>query len=102
MLDISPLENEGSPKTGFEKILDFFNSKLEVNKPVDIAKIERETDLSWTYIKRVLEKLKKQNYCGFHFEKLGNSWVTWKDREKIIKNLDDTCGHLLQDDNPQK
>lgn len=96
MLNISSNNQDYTPKTGFDKILDFFNSALEINKPVDIAEIEKETELSWTYIKRVMEKLKKEEYCGFHFEKLGNSWVAWKDREKIIKKLDDTCGQLLQ------
>ncbi|TFF89738.1 MAG: hypothetical protein EU548_06600 [Promethearchaeota archaeon] len=90
--------NENSPKTGFEKVLEFFNSKLSVNKPVDIARIEDETELSWTYVKRVLQKLKKEKYEGFHFKKLGNSWIAWKDREKIIKKLDNTCGHLLREE----
>lgn len=68
-----------------------------MNKPVDIAEVEKKTDLSWTYVKRMLEKLKKEEYVGFHFEKLGNSWIIWKDRDHVIKKMDDTCGRFLED-----
>ncbi len=88
-----------SPKSGLEKIILFFNQELEVNKPIDIAEVVERTGLSWTYVKKMLDKLKQEEYCGFHFEKLGNSWVSWKDREHIIKKLDDTCGRFLLDEN---
>ncbi|MFX1298770.1 MAG: hypothetical protein ACFFD2_28410 [Promethearchaeota archaeon] len=84
------------PTTGFEKIINFFNKKLDINNPVGIQEIVDETGLSWSYIKKVLEKLLKEEYCGFHFEKVGNSWVSWKDREHIIKKLDNTCGRFLK------
>jgi len=84
------------PTTGFEKIINFFNKKLDINNPVGIQEIVDETGLSWSYIKKVLEKLLKEEYCGYHFEKVGNSWVSWKDREHIIKKLDNTCGRFLK------
>lgn len=84
------------PTTGFEKIINFFNKKLNINNPVGIQEIVDKTGLSWSYIKKVLEKLLKEEYCGFHFEKLGNSWVSWKDREHIIKKMDNTCSRFLK------
>ncbi|TXT67469.1 MAG: hypothetical protein BAJALOKI1v1_80002 [Promethearchaeota archaeon] len=68
-----------------------------MNKPVDIQTIADETDLSWTYLKKLLTNLKEQQYEGFHFEKLGNSWIIWKDRDHIIKHLKNTCGKFLKD-----
>ncbi|MHA2035358.1 MAG: hypothetical protein ACW972_00470 [Promethearchaeota archaeon] len=85
---------EKSPKTGFEKIIDYFNNKLEINHPVAIAKVVEETGFSWSFIKKTLTKVKKE-YDGFHFEKSGNTWITWKDRDHIIKKLDETCSSLL-------
>ncbi|MFX0187564.1 MAG: hypothetical protein ACFE8A_07510 [Candidatus Hodarchaeota archaeon] len=61
-----------------------------------IQEIVDKTGLSWSYIKKVLEKLLKEEYCGFHFEKVGNSWVSWKDREHIIKKMDNTCSRFLK------
>jgi len=84
-----------SPKTGFEKIVDFINN-LELNHPVAIAEIVNKTGLSWTYVKRILSEQLKDKYDGFNLEKSGNMWITWKDRDKIIKKLDDTCGDLLK------
>ncbi|MHA1726366.1 MAG: hypothetical protein ACTSXH_16265 [Promethearchaeota archaeon] len=43
-----------------------------------------------------MEKLKQENYCGFHFEKLGNSWIAWKDRIHVIKPMNDTCSRFLK------
>lgn len=65
---------------------------------MDIAEVVDKTELSWTYVKRMLDKLKEEKYCGFYFEKLGNSWVTWKDREHVIKPMDDTCSRFLKDE----
>ncbi len=67
-----------------------------MNRPIDIAEVVSKTNLSWTYVKKILEKLKQENYCGFHFEKLGNSWVAWKDREHVIKPIKDTCSRFLE------
>lgn len=92
---ISSNSKNTAPKTGLEKIIDFFNKELDMNIPVGIQDVEERTDLSWTYVKRMLKKLKDDEYCGFHFEKVGNSWVAWKDREHIIKKMDDTCGRFL-------
>ncbi|MFO8019089.1 MAG: hypothetical protein R6U96_10670 [Promethearchaeia archaeon] len=55
------------------------------------------TDLSWTYVKRVLTKELNDNYVGFHMKKSGNTWMTWKDRDKIVRELDHTCRELLED-----
>ena len=38
---------------------------------------------------------KKEEYCGFHYEQSGSTWITWKDREHIVKKLDDTCSRFL-------
>ena len=73
------------------------NYKLEKNTPIDIAKIVDDTNLSWTYVKKNLENIKKKNYSGFNFEKLGNSWIVWKTRDKIIAKLNNTCGKLIKD-----
>ncbi len=89
-------QNENSPKTGFEKIIDYFNENLEINHPVAIAKIVEETGFSWSFIKKTLAKIKEQ-YDGFHFEKSGNTWIIWKDRNHLIKKLDDTCSRLLDE-----
>ena len=86
-----------STSPGFQKLVDFINKSLDVNSPVDIAEIEEQTGLSWTYVKRLLEQLKEEEYVGFHFEKIGNSWAIWKSREHILRPMDDTCGRLLDD-----
>ncbi len=85
---------DNAPKTGIEKILDFLNS-LDTNKPVAIAEVVEKTALSWTFVRRTLEQLKDE-YIGLNFEKSGNTWIAWKDRDKIAKKMDDTCGHLLK------
>jgi len=87
---------EKTLKTGFDKIIDYYNSKLEINHPVAIAKVVEDTGFSWSFIKKTLAKIKEE-YDGFHFEKSGNTWITWKDREHIIKKLDDTCSQFLED-----
>ena len=89
-------QTENSPKTGFEKIIEYFNENLEINHPVAIAKIVEETGFSWSFIKKTLAKIKEQ-YDGFHFEKSGNTWIIWKDRSHLIKKLDDTCSNLLDE-----
>ncbi|MHA1912907.1 MAG: hypothetical protein ACW986_06785 [Promethearchaeota archaeon] len=87
---------EKTLKTGFEKIVDYYNSNLQINHPVAIAKVVEDTGFSWSFIKKTLAKIKEE-YDGFHFEKSGNTWITWKDREHIIKKLDDTCSQFLED-----
>ena len=87
---------EKTLKTGFDKIIEYYNSKLEVNHPIAIAKVVEDTGFSWSFIKKTLAKIKEE-YDGFHFEKSGNTWITWKDREHIIKKLDDTCSQFLED-----
>jgi len=89
-------QTENSPKTGFEKIIDYFNKNLEKNHPIAIAKIVEDTGFSWSFIKKTLAKLKEE-YNGFHFEKSGSTWITWKDRDHLIKKLDDTCSRFLDD-----
>ncbi|MHA2181139.1 MAG: hypothetical protein ACXAAH_06930 [Promethearchaeota archaeon] len=87
---------EKTPKTGFEKIIEYFNNKLQINHPVAIAKVVEDTGFSWSFIKKTLAKIKEE-YDGFHFEKSGNTWITWKDRDHIIQKLDETCSRLLDE-----
>ena len=54
---------------GFEKIIDFLNQQLKKNTPIDIAEVVDKTKLSWTYVKKILEQIKKMEYIGYHFEK---------------------------------
>jgi hypothetical protein len=88
-------ENE-PPKSGFDKIIDYFNNSIEINHPVAIAEIVAQTGFSWSFVKKTLSKISEQ-YDGFHFEKSGSTWITWKDRDHIIKKLDDTCSRLLEE-----
>jgi len=90
-------EKDSAPKTGFQKIIDFFNNNLEMNRPIAIAEIVDKTGFSWSFVKKTLAKIKKE-YDGFHFEKSGSTWIMWKDRNHIIKKLDETCSRLLKDD----
>jgi len=83
-----------SPKTGFEKVVDFFNYSLEINQPIAIAEVVEKTGFSWSFIKKTLIKIKDE-YDGFHFEKSGSTWISWKDRDHIIKKLDETCSRFL-------
>jgi hypothetical protein len=87
---------EKNLKTGFEKIIEYFNNNLETNHPIAIAKVVEDTGFSWSFIKKTLMKISEE-YDGFHFEKSGNTWITWKDREHIIKKLEDTCSSLLEE-----
>ena len=87
---------ENTPRTGYEKIIEYFNKNLEKNHPIAIAKIVEDTGFSWSFIKKTLAKLKGE-YNGFHFEKSGSTWITWKDRDHLIKKLDETCSRLLDE-----
>ncbi len=89
-------EIEDSPKTGFEKIIVYFNEILEINHPIAISKIVEDTGFSWSFIKKTLVKIKEE-YDGFHFEKSGNTWIIWKDHSHLIKKLDETCARLLNE-----
>ncbi len=91
---IAHSNKDTSPKTGIEKIIDFINS-IQINHPISITEVVEKTELSWTYVRRILEQLKK-DYVGLNFEKSGSTWIAWKDRNKIMKKLDDTCGDLLK------
>ena len=85
-------------KTGYEKIIDFFNNSLEANHPIAIAEVVERTGFSWSFVKKTLKRLKDEEYYGFHFEKSGSTWIAWKDREHIIRKMNDTCGRFLEDD----
>lgn len=85
------------PKTGFEKIIDFFNNNLTVNHPIAIAEVIEQTGFSWSFVKKTLSKI-KDDYDGFYFEKSGSTWIMWKDRNHIIKKLVETCSRFLVDD----
>lgn len=91
---------EKTIKTGFEKIIEYFNENVELNRPIAIAKVVEDTGFSWSFIKKTLAKIKEE-YDGFHFEKSGNTWITWKDRDHIIKKLDETCSRFLEDSNDE-
>lgn len=95
-LKISFKTLDSAPKTGLEKIIDFFNKTLEKNHPIAITEVVKKTGFSWSFVKKTLKKLKEEDYCGFHFEKSGNMWIAWKDREHIIKKMDDTCSRFLK------
>ncbi len=91
-----PLKStDSAPKTGFEKIIDFFNNELEKNHPIAIKEIVTRTGFSWSFVKKTLKRLKKEQFCGFNFEKSGSTWIAWKDRDKIIEKLEDTCSKFL-------
>lgn len=85
-----------TPKTGFEKIVAYFNEDLEINRPIAITEIVERTGFSWSFVKKTLAKIKEE-YDGFHFEKSGNTWISWKDRTHIIKKLDNTCSQFLNE-----
>ena len=89
------INKNSAPKTGFEKVLDFFNNKLDVNHPIAIAEIVDKTGFSWSFIKKTLTRIKDE-YVGFHFEKSGNTWIAWKDRNHVVKKTDDTCSRFLK------
>ncbi len=89
-------QTENPPKSGFEKLIDYFNKSLDLNHPIAIAKIVEDTGFSWSFIKKTLTKIKEE-YDGFHFEKSGSTWITWKDRDHLIKKLDETCSRLLDE-----
>jgi len=90
-------ENNTPPKTGFDKIVDFFNNTLAINHPIAIAEVVERTGFSWSFVKKTLAKI-KDDYDGFFFEKSGSTWIIWKDRNHIIKKLDETCSRFLVDD----
>lgn len=95
-------ETNTSPKTGFEKIIDFFNTKLEINHPIAIAEVVEKTGFSWSFVKKTLSKIKDE-YDGLHFEKSGSTWIIWKERNHIIRKLDETCSRFLTgDENGEK
>ena len=95
-LNIPSEIEDSTPKTGFEKILKFINIELETNHPIAIKEIVDRTGFSWSFVKKIMERLKKEEYCGFNFEKSGATWIIWKDREHIIQKQDDTCGRYLK------
>jgi hypothetical protein len=94
-------EKNSAPKTGLERIVDFYNNNLEINHPIAIAEVVEKTGFSWSFIKKTLSKMRDE-YEGFHFEKSGNTWITWKDRNHVIKKMDDTCSRFLGDDSSTK
>ncbi len=90
-------EKNTTPKTGFERILAFFNDNLAVNHPIAIAEVVERTGFSWSFVKKTLAKI-KDDYDGFYFEKSGSTWIIWTDRNHIIKKLAETCSRFLADD----
>ncbi|MFW9773163.1 MAG: hypothetical protein ACFFEO_13495 [Candidatus Thorarchaeota archaeon] len=90
-------KKDSSPKTGLERIIEFFNNKLQINHPIAISELVEKTGFSWSFIKKTLKSM-VNNYDGFNFEKSGGTWLIWKDRDRIIKKLDKTCSQLLKDE----
>ena len=45
-------EENNAPKSGFDKIIDYFNNSLDLNHPIAIAKIVEETGFSWSFVKK--------------------------------------------------
>ncbi|TFF84097.1 MAG: hypothetical protein EU552_01575 [Promethearchaeota archaeon] len=86
-----------TPKSGFDTIIEFYNQDLKINHPIAISELVDRTGFSWSFIKKTLKSMVGE-YEGFHFEKSGGTWITWKDREHIIKKTDDTCSRFLKDD----
>ena len=84
-----------TPKSGLDKIIEFYNEDLQINHPIAISEVVEKTGFSWSFIKKTLKDMVDQ-YEGFHFEKSGGTWITWKDREHIIKKSDDTCSRFLK------
>ncbi|MFW9782385.1 MAG: hypothetical protein ACFFFB_08900 [Candidatus Heimdallarchaeota archaeon] len=91
------VKKDSSPKTGLERIIEFFNNKLQINHPIAISELVEKTGFSWSFIKKTLKSM-VNNYDGFNFEKSGGTWLIWKDRDRIIKKLDKTCSQLLKDE----
>ena len=89
-------EKNTTPKTGFEKIIDFFILNLEINRPIAIAEVVERTGFSWSFVKKTVSRI-KEDYDGFYFEKSGSTWIIWKDRNRIIKKLDETCSRFLDE-----
>ena len=89
-------EKNRSPQTGFEKIIDFFNTNIEINHPIAIAEVVEKTGFSWSFVKKTLSSI-KEDYDGFYFEKSGSTWIIWKDRDHLIKKLDETCSRYLDE-----
>lgn len=88
---------DSSPKTGLERVIQFFNNELEINHPIAISEVVEKTGFSWSFIKKTLKSM-VGNYDGFNFEKSGGTWLIWKDRDRIIKKLNNTCSQLLKDE----
>ena len=86
-----------SPRTGLERVIEFFIKELEINHPIAITEVVEKTGFSWSFIKKTLKSM-AGNYDGFNFEKSGGTWLIWKDRDRIIKKLDNTCSQLLKDE----
>ncbi|MFW9876952.1 MAG: hypothetical protein ACFFG0_27985 [Candidatus Thorarchaeota archaeon] len=89
-------QSREAPKTGYDKIIEYFNNSVEKNHPIAIAKVVEDLGFSWSFVKKTLAKIVNE-FEAFHFEKSGNTWIIWKDRDHLIKKLDETCSSLLDD-----
>ena len=76
-----------------KKVGDTTYIKYRINLP---KKVVEDSGFSLSFIKKTLAKIKEE-YDGFHFEKSGNTWLTWKDRDHVIKKLDETCSRFLEE-----
>ena len=59
-----------------------------------VALVVEKTGFSWSFVKKTLSNI-KENYDGFYFEKSGSTWIIWKNRDNIIKKLDETCARFF-------
>lgn len=95
-LRITPDKKDTDSKSGFDRIIEFFNETLGVNHPVTIKEVVEKTGLSYTFVKKTLDKLKEENYCGFHYEQSASTWIAWKDERVIMSQEDFHCGAELK------
>lgn len=79
--------------SGYDKVIEFFN-KMEINHPVSIKEIEEYTDLSWTGIKKILDKI-KDDY-NLNLRKSGGNWIIWKNQGHLKRKLKDSCSQYLK------
>lgn len=80
------------PKNATNKIIDYFRS-LQVNEPVAIKEIVNATGLSWTGIKKILQN----GNLNIHFRKSANTWIAWKDTERVGPKQKDSCARFLRE-----
>ena len=67
---------------------------MDKNCPVTFSEIEKSTGLSWTGVKKVVDKIKK-NY-HLKLRQSGKSWIVWKDEGPLRRKIPDSCHQFLE------